>query len=74
MKSDSGESEDLRELEAEVEAEKLKILDLQNDIEECENEMVHEENEDESIDLDLISPLSSRRGSSEDNNNQFAWM
>jgi hypothetical protein len=72
MKSDSGESEDLRELEAEVEAEKLKILDLQNDIEECENEMVHEENEDESIDLDLISPLSSRRGSSEDNNNQFA--
>ena len=68
MKSDSGESEDLRELEAEVEAEKLKILDLQNDIEECENEMVHEENEDESIDLNLISPLSSRRGSSEDNN------
>lgn len=67
MKSDLGESEDLRELEAEVEAEKLKILDLQNDIEECEDELVDEENEGESLDLNLISPLSSRRGSSEDN-------
>jgi len=60
MKSDSGESEDLRELEAEVEAGKQAIKDLEMDIDECGDDLGEEGSEN--CEDAVISSLS-RHGS-----------
>lgn len=71
MQSDSGDSDDLRELEAEVEAGKLAIKDLEEDMENCEDDFDGEEN-GENSENDLISSLS-RHASDSEEQEEFAW-
>jgi hypothetical protein len=70
MQSDSGDSDDLRELEAEVEAGKLAIKDLEEDMENCEDDFDGEEN-GENSENDLISSLS-RHASDSEEQEEFA--
>jgi hypothetical protein len=68
MVSDSEDSDDLRELEADVEAGKLAIKDLEDSIENGVEEFDGEEN-GENSDNDMISSLSRHDSDSEE---QFA--